>query len=158
MSASPPVLTAYVESPIGLLEIAAGDGGITAVAFVEAPRHAAAAHPLLETAVAQLAAYFQRRRRAFDLPLAPLGTPFQQAVWRQLLQIPYGQTASYQAVAAALDRPRAVRAVGAANGQNPLAVVIPCHRVIGSNGRLTGYGGGLWRKEWLLRHEGSLLL
>ena len=148
----------YLNSPLGLLEISATDAGITAVTFVESPAHAAAAHPLLAAAAAQLADYFAGQRRDFDLPLAAAGTPFQRAVWQQLLGIPYGRTVTYQDVANALGKPRAVRAVGAANGQNPAAVIVPCHRVIGSNGRLTGYGGGLWRKEWLLRHEGSLLL
>jgi len=88
--------------------------------------------------------------------LQPEGTDFQKAVWQQLAAIPYGQTASYGDIARALGNPQAVRAVGAANGQNPISIIIPCHRVIGSNGKLTGYGGGLWRKEWLLEHEGRL--
>ena len=97
---------------------------------------------------------------AFDLPLALDGTPFQRQVWQQLLSVGYGHTASYQAIAHAIDNPKAVRAVGAANGRNPVAIIVPCHRIIGSGARpkLTGYGGGLWRKEWLLRHEGALLV
>jgi methylated-DNA-[protein]-cysteine S-methyltransferase len=88
--------------------------------------------------------------------LQPDGTDFQKAVWRELMTILYGQTVSYQDVAHAIGKPQAVRAVGAANGQNPVSIIIPCHRVIGSNGKLTGYGGGLWRKEWLLNHEGHV--
>ena len=96
----------------------------------------------------------------FDLPLALEGTPFQRQVWQQLLSVAHGETASYQAIADAIDNPKAVRAVGAANGRNPVAIIVPCHRIIGSGARpkLTGYGGGLWRKEWLLRHEGVLLV
>ena len=96
----------------------------------------------------------------FDLPLALYGTPFQRQAWQQLLSVGYGETASYGAIAAAIDNPKAVRAVGAANGRNPIAIIVPCHRIIGSGGRakLTGYGGGLWRKEWLLRHEGVMLV
>jgi methylated-DNA-[protein]-cysteine S-methyltransferase len=101
----------------------------------------------------QLQEYFSGRRRRFDLPLAPLGTPFQQSVWRVLQQIPYGTVTSYQWVAAQIDNPRAVRAVGGANARNPLPIVIPCHRVIGRNGQLTGFGGGLAVKERLIALE-----
>ena len=120
----------------------------------------AGAHPLLEEARRQLDAYFAGELRCFDLPLELEGTPFQRQVWQQLLSVGYGQTASYQEIAVAIDNPKAVRAVGAANGRNPVAIIVPCHRIIGSGGRakLTGYGGGLWRKEWLLRHEGALLV
>jgi methylated-DNA-[protein]-cysteine S-methyltransferase len=102
---------------------------------------------------AQLDDYFAGRRRDFDLPLAPAGTPFQRRVWRALLEIPYGRTESYGALAARLGQPGASRAVGLANGQNRISIVIPCHRVIGSSGALTGYGGGLERKRWLLALE-----
>jgi methylated-DNA-[protein]-cysteine S-methyltransferase len=104
-------------------------------------------------AARQLDAYFAGALRRFDLPLAPAGTPFQQTVWRALLDIPYGETASYGEVARRIGRPAAVRAVGAANGQNPLAIVVPCHRVVGSDGRLVGYGGGLPAKVALLELE-----
>ena len=118
------------------------------------------AHPLLDEVQRQLDAYFAGGLRSFDLPLELDGTPFQRQVWQQLLSVGYGQIASYQAIAHAIDNPKAVRAVGAANGRNPVAIIVPCHRIIGSGGRpkLTGYGGGLWRKEWLLRHEGALLV
>jgi len=107
----------------------------------------------LERAGRQLGEYFARRLRRFELPLAPVGTPFQRAVWEELLRIPYGEVRSYGDVARALGRPGAVRAVGKANGGNALAVVIPCHRVVGSDGQLVGYGGGLWRKRRLLEME-----
>jgi methylated-DNA-[protein]-cysteine S-methyltransferase len=109
--------------------------------------------PLLVEACAQLSDYFAGRLQAFALPLSPGGTAFQRAVWDELVRIPYGTTASYGGVAARVGRPRAVRAVGAANGRNPLAIIVPCHRVIGSDGGLTGYGGGLPTKRWLLAHE-----
>lgn len=104
----------------------------------------------------QLDAYFAGELRAFDLPLAPEGSPFQQHVWRALLEIPFGETWSYRRLAEKVDRPGAARAVGSANARNPISIVVPCHRVIGSSGALTGYGGGLPRKEWLLGHEQRL--
>lgn len=103
--------------------------------------------------VRQLREYFDGSRTRFDLPLAPEGTPFQKAVWEELARIPFGQRVSYGELARRIGRPRAIRAVGAANGANPIAIVIPCHRVIGSDGSLTGYGGGLPIKRWLLDHE-----
>jgi methylated-DNA-[protein]-cysteine S-methyltransferase len=111
------------------------------------------ATPLLEAAAAQLADYLAGARRAFDLPLAPKGTDFQKKVWRALLAITYGETRAYKAIAAAVGSPRACRAVGLANNRNPIAVIIPCHRVIGADGRLGGYGGGLELKAALLRLE-----
>jgi methylated-DNA-[protein]-cysteine S-methyltransferase len=105
----------------------------------------------------QLLEYFEGRRRTFDYPLAPKGTPFQLAVWNALLEVPYGDTITYAELARRIGKPSAVRAVGAANGANPIPVIIPCHRVIGSNGTLTGYGGGIERKQWLLALEGRRL-
>ena len=109
--------------------------------------------PLLAEAIAQLTAYFAGALRTFDLPLAPVGTPFQQLAWRALCEIPYGETRSYGDQARAIGRPAASRAVGAANGKNPIAIIVPCHRVIGADGALTGYGGGLARKQKLLDLE-----
>lgn len=149
---------AYWESPIGLVEISCSPAGMTGLNFVEAPGHPVAAVPFLAQAVEQIAAYFAGALRVFDLPLDLRGTEFQRRVWAQLLTVPYGQTASYLDIALALGDPKSIRAVGAANGRNPVSIVVPCHRIIGSDGKLIGYGGGLWRKEWLLRHEGSLLL
>lgn len=113
--------------------------------------------PHFEMLDQQLREYFAGERKAFDLPLVLPGTPFQRSVWDALRQIPYGETRSYKQQAEALGKPKAIRAVGAANGGNRIAVIVPCHRVIGAAGRLTGYGGGIWRKEWLLRHEQQYL-
>lgn len=153
----------FFESPIGWLEITAGEDGIHSVLFRgaqprENERAAPPGHAILRACVAQLAEYFRGARRKFDLPLAPAGTDFQLRVWQALRTIPYGKTASYLDIAHALGDPRAVRAVGRANGQNPIAIIVPCHRVIGRNGRLIGYAGGVWRKQWLLQHEGALLV
>lgn len=104
-------------------------------------------------AIAQLKAYFAGELHEFDLPLKATGTPFQEAVWQSLAAIPYGETVSYKDIAERIHSPKAVRAVGMANGRNPISIIIPCHRVIGANGKLTGYGGGIHRKEWLLAHE-----
>lgn len=148
----------YFESPIGLIEIVALSGSITGVTFVEQAHRSTNFAPIIQQASKQLAEYFARDRRNFDLPLQFLGTEFQKLVWQELLTIPYGQMVSYASVAQSIGRPDAIRAVGAANGQNPISIVAPCHRVVGSDGKLTGYGGGLWRKEWLLKHEGALLI
>ncbi len=153
-----PMHVCYYPSPIGLIEIAAAGEAITSLAFVAQPGADAAPTPLLDEAIRQLAAYFAGVRQTFDLPLALQGSAFQRRVWSHLLTIPYGRTCSYQEVAEALGQRSAIRAVGAANGRNPIAIIVPCHRVIGSDGKLVGYGGGLWRKEWLLHHEGSLLI
>jgi len=148
----------YYTSPVGLVEVGSTEEAIASVYFVQNQRHDAAGSALVDVAIEQLAGYVSGTRHSFDLPLSFGGTQFQQAVWRQLLTIPYGETVSYLEIASALGNPKAVRAVGAANGQNPISIIAPCHRVIGSNGKLIGYGGGLWRKEWLLRHEGVLLV
>jgi methylated-DNA-[protein]-cysteine S-methyltransferase len=151
MDASPRV---FYHSPIGWIRIAAEDGAITGLDFVErGAADAPSPSACLRAARVQVEEYFRDRRTAFDLPLRLCGTPFQEDVWKALLRIPFGETASYKDVAAGVGRPDAVRAVGAANGANPVSLIVPCHRVLGSNGRLTGYGGGLWRKEWLLRFE-----
>jgi methylated-DNA-[protein]-cysteine S-methyltransferase len=147
----------YYTSPIGLIEVG-GDVAIRSLYFVDGRREGVESCALVEEAIRQLAAYFAHGRRDFDLPLAMDGTPFQRQVWQGLLTVPYGKTASYMDIANTLGNPKAIRAVGAANGQNPISIIVPCHRIIGSNGKLIGYGGGLWRKEWLLRHEGALLI
>ena len=114
--------------------------------------------PLLRRAAEQLSAYFEGRRRSFTLPLAPVGTPFQQRVWAELQRIPYGETLSYSQLARRAGRPLAIRAAGAANGKNPISIVIPCHRVVGKDGSLTDYGGGLEKKAALLDLEGGHVL
>jgi len=152
-----------IDSPVGPLVLAASDAGLHAVEFA-APRHPVRRdaswcegdHPVLRRAQQQLADYFAGVRRVFDLPLAPHGTPFQRQVWMTLAGIAYGQTISYAELARRVARPRASRAVGGANGRNPLSIVLPCHRVIGADGSLTGYGGGLAVKAFLLRLEGAL--
>ncbi len=146
-----------VNSPVGPLRLAADGDRLVEVSFAEgrAKPSAASGHPILARARAQLAEYFAGERTEFELPLSASGTEFQEAVWRALQGIPYGETVSYGAIAARIGRPSAVRAVGAANGANPIAIVIPCHRVIGADGSLTGYGGGERRKKWLLDHERS---
>ncbi|HKK23463.1 MAG TPA: methylated-DNA--[protein]-cysteine S-methyltransferase [Pseudohaliea sp.] len=145
-----------VTTPLGSLQLIARDGLLERIAFpgTHVERLPSAAVPVLSRAAAQLRDYFAGRRRAFDLPLASAGTAFQEAVWAALGAIPFGETRSYGDIARALDRPRAVRAVGAANGRNPLPIVVPCHRVIGADGSLTGYAGGMARKRWLLELEG----
>jgi methylated-DNA-[protein]-cysteine S-methyltransferase len=146
--------TATLDTPIGPLAIDAASGGIVAIRFAAGPGPVPAAMPpCLEQALHELTAYFAGRLTAFTVPLLPGGTPFQRAVWDRLAAIPYGTTISYRHLAAALGRPAAVRAVGAANGRNPIPVIIPCHRVIGTDGSLTGYAGGLGKKQWLLDHE-----
>ena len=148
-------------SPVGELTLVASEQGLRAILWAEEragrvtlpERRGDPAHEVLAEAVRQLAEYFAGERRAFDLPLDPVGTDFQRAVWTGLNAIPYGETRSYAALAAAIGRPGASRAVGAANGRNPLSIVTPCHRVIGANGTLTGFAGGLAVKQWLLAHE-----
>jgi methylated-DNA-[protein]-cysteine S-methyltransferase len=149
---------AYYESPIGLVEIASSAGAVTSLVFVDGRRSEMLRDDVGGEAVRQVAEYFEGSRREFDVPVEMSGTKFQRLVWNELLKIPFGNTVSYGDVARAIGKPTAVRAVGAANGQNPVSIIVPCHRVIGSDGRLTGYGGGLWRKQWLLKHEGGLLL
>ena len=145
---------AYYRSPIGVIEIVGTEEGLTAVNFVRRkPRGTTRSHPALRAAVAQIGEYFRGNRSRFTLPFSTAGTDFQKEVWGQLVRTPYGKAVTYAEVARAIGRPKAVRAVGQANHRNPISIIIPCHRVIGSDGRLVGYGGGLWRKEWLLAHE-----
>jgi len=144
----------YYRSPIGLIEILGTEQGLTALNFVRRRRREAGRpEPALRSAVAQIDEYFRGKRKEFSLTLRLEGTDFQKEAWQQLIRIPYGKTATYAEVAAAIGRPEAARAVGQANHRNPVSIIVPCHRVIGSGGRLVGYGGGLWRKEWLLAHE-----
>ena len=148
-----------MKSPVGKLTLVE-DGGALAGVYLEtyeAPSAERRSSPLLENVRAQLNEYFAGKREAFDVPLEPRGTDFQRAVWKALTKIPFGEVRSYADIAMAVGKPKAVRAVGAANGANPIALIIPCHRVIGSNGSLIGYGGGLPRKKWLLAHESRQL-
>ena len=145
----------YMESPVGRLLLEADEEGLQRVAFVPSTGQGIGlpAPEPLQTAVSQLTAYFAGDLRTFDLPLKLAGTPFQLAVWRALQDIPYGETTSYGELARRVGTPKGSRAVGLANGANPIAIVVPCHRVIGSNGKLTGYGGGLDNKQTLLTLE-----
>ncbi|GAA0854675.1 methylated-DNA--[protein]-cysteine S-methyltransferase [Aliiglaciecola litoralis] len=148
-----PLFRQYLDTPIGTLEIAADDTSVRSIYFVQKRQDSPLGNDITQLALDQLAAYFNGQRQQFSLPLGALGTAFQQQVWLQLSDIPYGSTCSYADIARQLNNPKAVRAVGAANGKNPISIVVPCHRVIGANGKLTGYAGGLDRKSWLLRHE-----
>lgn len=154
-----------IPSPLGELHAYASEEGVRALVFDGAnlARNGVIGevaddpgHPILRALAEQIGQYFERQRQAFDVPLDPIGTAFQKSVWRALCAIPYGETRSYSQQARALGKPAAVRAVGAANGRNPLSIVVPCHRVVGANGKLTGYAGGLERKRALLEHEGVL--
>ncbi len=157
------IFTSWTESPIGRITLYGDENAILGLTF-EQDRHprdwsgaVAEATAILLDAERQLQEYFGGWRKSFDLPLRPVGTEFQERVWRQLLEIPFGKTISYLELAKRLGNEKAVRAVGMANGRNPVGLIIPCHRVIGSNGDLIGYGGGLPRKEYLLKHEGARL-
>jgi len=157
MPTTPTLSMISIESPLGRLRLYGTADALTTVWLPEGSGTAPSAptgetHVLAQTA-AQLAEYFAGRRTAFDIPLAPHGTPFQLAVWRVLSTIPFGATWSYGDVARLIGQPTASRAVGAANGKNPHAIIVPCHRVIGASGALTGYGGGMAAKRWLLAHE-----
>jgi methylated-DNA-[protein]-cysteine S-methyltransferase len=143
-----------VETPVGPLLLSTQDGRLSGVAFA-ASAEPRSNEPFLLEAEAQLHAYFAGELRRFELPLAPRGTAFQLSVWEALLELPYGSTTTYSELAASIGRTSACRAVGAANGRNPLAVIVPCHRVIGAAGALTGYGGGLERKRLLLALEAA---
>jgi methylated-DNA-[protein]-cysteine S-methyltransferase len=146
-------------SPLGPIRLDARDDALVGLRF-EPPGGAPAGpirHPLLAEAATQLDAWFEGRRLDFELPLALEGTDFQRAVWAALRALPYGATTSYAELARAVGRPKAVRAVGAANGRNPISLIVPCHRVIGASGALTGYRFGVERKRWLLAHEAEVL-
>lgn len=156
-------LYTHMDSPVGPLLLAADDDGLLLIEF-DSPRHPVTrgrdwhegSNDVLVQTRAQLDDYFNSNRRDFDLPLSPRGTPFQRDVWRALQRIPYGETISYAELAQWIGKPSAMRAVGAANGRNPLPIVVPCHRVIGADGSLTGFGGGLPTKQYLLALEGAL--
>ena len=145
---------AYYPSPIGPVEVFGTPEAIVSVSFVKRRFPDDRALPeCVKEGLRQLDEYFKGSRKNFSLKLLPRGTPFQKLVWQQLKRIPYGKVASYGDVARAIGQPQAYRAVGNANNKNPIGIIIPCHRVIGSDGKLVGYGSGLWRKEWLLNHE-----
>ncbi|HZH37299.1 MAG TPA: methylated-DNA--[protein]-cysteine S-methyltransferase [Flavisolibacter sp.] len=144
----------YYTSPLGQLRLVCSEEHVTAVLFCgEEGRHEQDQHHLLHLCATQLDEYFAGSRTSFALPLQQAGSTFQQTVWKLLMDIPFGKTISYQQLATRYGELKAIRAVASANGKNKLAIIVPCHRVIGSNHTLTGYAGGLWRKSWLLHHE-----
>jgi len=146
-----------VTTPLGPVRITSSGTAITSVLFLDEENEPTETpnDPLLLECTRQLEAYFSGSLTQFDLPLAPQGTEFQQRVWAELQKVPFGRTATYGDLAHRLGDPNLTRAVGTANGSNPIAIIIPCHRIIGADGSLTGYSGGLWRKQWLLRHESA---
>src|SRR5256885_15392195 len=147
-----------IDSPVGPLTLEATHDGLTRIEFGAGETSVQAGLPVLQQAIRQLEEFFAGKRKTFDVPLALRGTPFQLEVWSSLLRIPYGATRTYAEIAKSIGRPAATRAVGAANGANPIPIIVPCHRVIGSNGSLTGFGGGIDVKRWLLDFEKNLRL
>lgn len=143
----------YYSSSIGILKVTYSAKGLTSIVFTNTWYSHSRDDLFLQSCFEQLDAYFNGTLQEFDLKLDLQGTPFQLRVWKQLQTIPYGQTVSYQHIAKQIGNPNSSRAVGSANGNNPVSIIVPCHRVIGSTGNLTGYAGGIWRKKWLLEHE-----
>lgn len=147
--------TVYINSPLGITKIVGDEEGVAVISVSDVGTNDVSAEipEVLKDAVSQLQEYFDKKRTHFDFKLNPKGTEFQQKVWKSLLEIPYGKTLSYMDQTKKLGDIKAIRAVASANGKNPLWIVVPCHRVIGTNGSLTGYAGGLSRKKWLIEHE-----
>ncbi|MBK1809609.1 methylated-DNA--[protein]-cysteine S-methyltransferase [Clostridium sp. YIM B02505] len=146
--------TGYYSSPVGLIKVQSNTDYIVSLDFIDNKLPDDENHNFLITnCLNQLQEYFEGKRVQFNLPLLPSGTDFQKAVWSELMNVPFGSIKTYKDIAVAINNPKAVRAVGGANNKNPIPLIIPCHRIIGSSGKLVGYGGGLWRKEWLLNHE-----
>lgn len=145
--------TVNIKTPLGIAMIIGDEKGVSVISVQDSGTVSEEIPPKLQGVVSQLNDYFDGKRNYFDVPLNPEGTPFQQKVWSALLDIPFGKTVSYLELSKKLGDVKAIRAVAAANGKNPLWIVVPCHRVIGTDGSLTGYAGGLWRKKWLLEHE-----
>jgi methylated-DNA-[protein]-cysteine S-methyltransferase len=147
----------YYSSPVGELVIESKDDKITVVNFLKDSRREVNVTPVIAQCIQELDEYFYKERKFFTVELDPTGSDFQKKVWNALLEIPYGKTVSYEDIAIRVGDVKTIRAVGLANGQNPIAIIVPCHRVIGKNGELVGYGGGIENKEWLLQHEGAIL-
>ena len=145
--------TVYIKTPLGFAKITGDENGVTTISVIDEGEVSEKIPSVLQNAVSQLNDYFENKRTSFDFKLNPKGTDFQQKVWQSLLQIPFGKTRTYLEQSKVLGDVKAIRAVASANGKNPLWIVVPCHRVIGTDGSLTGYAGGLWRKKWLLEHE-----
>ena len=145
--------TVFFTTPLGIAKILGDTNGIASITIIDQGELSAEIPSVLQQAVTELQEYFEGKRTDFTFKINPEGTPFQQKVWQGLLAIPFGKTMSYLQLAQKLGDVKAIRAVASANGKNPLWIVVPCHRVIGTDGSLTGYAGGLWRKKWLLAHE-----
>ncbi len=150
------MLYAYVQSPIGLIAISEADGFITSVLFVDNQTEIETETALLAQAKQQIDAYFAGTLKQFSLPIKQKGTAFRQAVWLSLQDIGYAHTIAYSTLASRMDNKLAIRAIAAANGKNKIMILVPCHRVIGINGEMTGYAGEIWRKQWLLNHENKI--
>lgn len=154
-------MTAYFNSPIGWLELSASDNALKSIRYSKEPvaeKPLQKTNSIIDQTRKELTEYFSGDRKEFSIPLDPEGTTFQKRIWSLLQKIPYGQTTTYGALANKMGDPNKVRAIGRANGKNPIPIIIPCHRVIGSNNRLVGCGGGIERKRYLLQHEGAVLL
>lgn len=152
------IVVKKINTPMGMMKLTASKEALLSVQFMEDDQleglnETRMAHQILDQTSTALEAYFNGQLKSFAIPLQPAGTPFQQKVWKILMSIPYGETISYKALAKRLGDVKAIRAAATANGKNPIPIIIPCHRVIGSNGKLVGFSGGLHRKEWLLHHE-----
>lgn len=145
--------TAFINTPLGTAKIKGDENGVSVISILQEGEITKKIPLELKEVVSQLKEYFEGSRKTFTFQTNPKGTDFQKKVWKELLQIPYGKTTSYLELSKKLGDVKAIRAVASANGKNPLWIVVPCHRVIGSDGSLTGYAGGLWRKKWLLEHE-----
>lgn len=145
--------TAYIKTPLGIAKIVGDENGISVISVSDGGEVSNTIPTILQESVLQLNDYFEGKRKDFTFKLNPSGTEFQQKVWKGLLEIPFGKTMSYLELSKKLGDVKAIRAVASANGKNPLWIVVPCHRVIGTDGSLTGYAGGMWRKKWLLEHE-----
>lgn len=152
MNSNEPAI-AYFKTPLGMTKIIGDEKGISIISVSDEGESSHEIPTVLQEAISQLNDYFEGKRNHFDFRLNPKGTDFQQKVWQALLDIPFGKTVSYMDLSKKLGDVKAIRAVASANGKNPLWIVVPCHRVIGTDGSLTGYAGGLWRKKWLLEHE-----
>ncbi len=150
----------YLETPLGELELTSSHDYLLSVLFVKTEKNTLDKQPALQSEInketkKQLCAYFKKELTQFNLPLHPAGTDFQKSVWNELQKIPFGQTISYLTLAKKLGDPNSIRAAASANGKNPITIIIPCHRVIGADGKLVGYSGDMWRKQWLLNHESN---
>ncbi|WP_246615733.1 methylated-DNA--[protein]-cysteine S-methyltransferase [Aquimarina litoralis] len=152
------ITTAFIETPLGIASITGNEEGISEISITDdsQKKESTTIPENLQEAVKQLQDYFDGKRNDFDIKLNPSGTDFQKKVWNELSKIPFGKTVSYLDIAKRLGDPKCIRAAASANGKNPLWIVVPCHRVVGSDGSLTGYAGGLWRKKWLLEHESPI--